>query len=244
MSNKITLKEFFDSEEMLAIHCNTEEKANKLLKEFDKLGKVWRNGDKYIETNKYITYNNSTCYTNEGSFCSFDYYLNRNYKIYEFDDIIFEEQPKNLIPLIAKELGVEIGEEFKVYDKPYTFKFTDDELVSIEDDGSTYKANATFFALISGREDIIKLPKKPKLTEAEKVILENLPKEYEYIVRDYSEVLYVSVNKPKKDGNRWIDYTLNDLRLFQHLFQFIKWEDEEPYKIQELLEEYENLRSE
>lgn len=35
---KITLTEFWNSKEQLVIHCDTEDKANKLLKTFDKLG--------------------------------------------------------------------------------------------------------------------------------------------------------------------------------------------------------------
>ncbi len=134
-------------------------------------------------------------------------------------------EPKNLIPLIAKELGVEMGEEFKVSDRPYAFKFTDDRLVSIEDDGGTYNANYTFFELISGNEKIIKLPKKPKLTEAERVILENLPKEYKYIKRSKYD-LYVY-----DDADTETEY----LNMFSHLFQFIIREDKEPYNIEELL---------
>lgn len=161
------------------------------------------------------------------------------------------EEPRNLIPLIAKELGVEMGEEFKISNKPDVYKFTEDRLIGIESDG-TYTTCNTFFHLISGKEKIIKLPKKPLLTEDERVILENLPKKYKYIARDCFGTLlgelYVYEDKPKKEGDKWIrgriGSSFNNLSLFQRLFKFIKWEDEQPYKIQELLEEYENLRSE
>jgi hypothetical protein len=162
-----------------------------------------------------------------------------------------EEEPRNLIPLIAKELGVEMGEEFKISNRSDVYKFTEDKLVDIED-GIICNTFSILYELISGKENIIKLPKKPKLTEDERVILRNLPKQYRWIARDdggeLGELLgklYVYEKKPDKGSNRWFDggYFKN-LSLFQHLFQFIKWEDEEPYKIQELLEEYENLRSE
>jgi len=235
MSNKITLKEFFDSEEMLAIHCHTEEKANKLLKEFDKLGEVWRDGDKYIEINHYDTYYNSTCYDNQGDFCSLDYYLNHNYKIYEFDDIIFEEQPKNLIPLIAKELGVEIGEEFKD-SQNNLYRFQEKSLERFDIKEQRYKMRDDYLRLfINGHKSIIKLPQKPKLTEDEKAILRNLPKKYKYIARDNSGELFVYEDKPKKDGDGWTSYRFDFSNLFKHLFQFIKWEDEEAYNIEELL---------
>lgn len=154
-----------------------------------------------------------------------------------------EEEPRNLIPLIAKELGVKIGEEFKISNMPNVYKFVEDGLIGIKGN-NTYYAYSTFYELITGKEKIIKLPQKPKLTEDERVILRNIPKEYKWIARDNSGGLFVYKNKPKKDGDRWIGYSFDYSILFQHLFQFIKWEDEEPYKIQELLEEYESLRGE
>ena len=169
----------------------------------------------------------------------------------ECDLELVEEAPQNLLPQIAKMLGVEIGEEFKISNKPDVYKFTKDRLIRINLYG-TYDACNTFFELINRQEEIIKLPKKPILTEDEKVILRNLPKEYKWIARDNCGTLYVYKNKPKKDeytwvrtgGDIWDDYSLNNLILFQHLFQFIKWEDSEAYNIQELLEEDKNQKSE
>jgi hypothetical protein len=155
---------------------------------------------------------------------------------------LVEEGSQNLIPQIAKMLGVEIGEEFKTSNKLYVYKFTKDGLRRIECNG-TSNDYFTFFELINGKEKIIKLPKKPLLTEDEKTILRNLPKEYKWIARDCSGVLCVYENKPKKDGDAWTSYSLDYSILFQHLFQFIRWEDEEPYNIEELLEEYEKGKS-
>ena len=77
---------------------------------------------------------------------------------------------------------------------------------------------------------------KPKLTEVECTILENIPKEYKYIARDEDGELYIDENKPSKDENgRWYGFG-EDFRVFNHLFNFIKWEDSEPNKIEELLD--------
>ena len=78
-----------------------------------------------------------------------------------------------------------------------------------------------------------------KLTEDEKAILRNLPKKYKYITRDSFERIWVHKNKPRKGPLIW-DGNENDyfiLLIYNHLFQFIKWEDEEPYNIEELLKE-------
>lgn len=73
---------------------------------------------------------------------------------------------KNLIPAIARMLGVELGEEFKVKGyKGLVYKFVDDELIvnSTEDKGSSgLTANMTLVSLLKGKIEIVKLPWKPK----------------------------------------------------------------------------------
>lgn len=76
---------------------------------------------------------------------------------------------KNLIPEIAKMLGVELGEEFKV--KGYgelTCMITDDKGLMAADDSSETGwtlANALFVVLLNGKAEIIRLPWKPKNEE-------------------------------------------------------------------------------
>ena len=73
-----------------------------------------------------------------------------------------------------------------------------------------------------------------KLTEDEKAILRNLPKEYKWIARDLSGMVYIFIERPEKGQAIW--YGCGQPMIpFYHLFQFIKWEDEEPYSIEELL---------
>ena len=75
---------------------------------------------------------------------------------------------------------------------------------------------------------------KPKLTEDEKIILRNLPKEYKWIARDLSGMVYIFIERPEKGQAIW--YGCGQPMIpFYHLFQFITWEDEEPYSIEELL---------
>ena len=76
--------------------------------------------------------------------------------------------------------------------------------------------------------------KDPEITEDEKAILRNLPEKYKYIARDRSGLIFLYSKKPSKCYYSWIGY--NDIAFpYSHLFQFIKWEDEEPYSIEELL---------
>ena len=73
---------------------------------------------------------------------------------------------KNLIPEIARMLGVEIGEEFKVEgvaDK--TYKFIIDELIVCGEKNANHgyvSANMMLVSLAKGDIEIVKLPWKPK----------------------------------------------------------------------------------
>lgn len=77
------------------------------------------------------------------------------------------------------------------------------------------------------------------LTESEEVILKNIPKIYKWIARDEDGGLFVYIEKPIKGNICWGRYTYtyaSRLDLFNSLFTFIKWEDKEPYLIEDLLE--------
>lgn len=77
-----------------------------------------------------------------------------------------------------------------------------------------------------------------KLTEDEKVILKNLPKLFKWIGRDEDGNLFIYGNKPIKGNTCWDRYTYtyaSRLTLYEHLFTSIKWQDEGPYLIEDLL---------
>ena len=76
---------------------------------------------------------------------------------------------KNLIPEIARMLGVEIGEEFKVKGREGAiYKFiVDGLLVSYDDAEKAYIAtHAPLVGLVRGDIEIVKLPWKPKKGDA------------------------------------------------------------------------------
>ena len=76
---------------------------------------------------------------------------------------------KNLIPEIAKMLGLQLGEEFKVKgEDELTYRFTNDGLELTHDSGielAKISANVAFVDLLNGKREIIKLPWKPKKGE-------------------------------------------------------------------------------
>lgn len=72
---------------------------------------------------------------------------------------------KNLIPEIAKMLGVELGEEFKIkgYDG-LTYKLTDNglELATVDGQKTKWFDHGALNSLLKGKMEIVKLPWKPK----------------------------------------------------------------------------------
>lgn len=76
-----------------------------------------------------------------------------------------------------------------------------------------------------------------KLTDDEITILRNIDEEFKYIVRDGNGLLYIYKNKPDKTYDSCWGNGRGTCFGFKHLFQFIKWTDEEPYLIEDLLKE-------
>ena len=76
---------------------------------------------------------------------------------------------KNLIPEVAKLLGVEIGEEFKVKEMPNDiYKFDEDgNLRYFNRRGQEWLITTTntLCKVLNGKSEIIKLPWKPKVDE-------------------------------------------------------------------------------
>ena len=76
-----------------------------------------------------------------------------------------------------------------------------------------------------------------KLTKDEKAILRSMDKKYKWIARDKDGELSIYIEKPIKSATWWVYHVARLLHVYNHLFTFIKWEDEEPYLIEDLLRE-------
>lgn len=85
----MTVKEFFDSNEKLAIHCDIEDKALELLKAFDTAGYKWHRGNRYIEDTYWYSFEEETCYTNNRYYTDIEWCQEKGYRILEFVDIDF-----------------------------------------------------------------------------------------------------------------------------------------------------------
>ena len=85
--------------------------------------------------------------------------------------------------------------------------------------------------------------RKSEISEVERIVLENVDKEYKYIARDKNGSLYLYSNEIFKftdewyfDGYKGTDEKHSNFGLFKHLFKMVKWEDEKPTLIADLLE--------
>lgn len=80
----------------------------------------------------------------------------------------------------------------------------------------------------------------PKLTDDEKVILRNIDKKYKWIARDYDGDLRVYSERPIKNLGIWEhEWGKSEATHipFNNLFQFIQYDNKEPYEISKLLGE-------
>lgn len=58
--------------------------------------------------------------------------------------------------------------------------------------------------------------------------------EYNFIARDKDDRLFLYETKPWRGELVW-KYTDNGIRIFKELFNFVKWEDKEPWNIDNIL---------
>ena len=78
---------------------------------------------------------------------------------------------------------------------------------------------------------------KPTITSREKNFLDVLLPSCKYIARGKNNLLYVYHDKPIRGNVFWIsDYASHDMPkdMYGDVFSFIKWEDEEPWSIEDL----------
>jgi hypothetical protein len=66
---------------------------------------------------------------------------------------------------------------------------------------------------------------------------------YNFITRDNDSCVFLYRNRPWKDELSW-DYSGKFMIVFEELFKFVKWEDEEPYLIDEILANCEAIEDE
>lgn len=167
----ITLQQFFESDTALAIHCDTRGKAKKLCEAFDKLGKKWSDGKSYLKYNYWNKLQKETCYTNCLTYSDKQWYLDIGFKVYEFEDIIFDEENyiNDNVEKIFKILGIKPNEKFKIKFEggniSCAFFWLTEELCLVSEDEKIKYLDALLFRLLNRKCKFVKLPKKKKLRD-------------------------------------------------------------------------------
>lgn len=91
----------------MVIHCKTEEEANALMVELDRLGYRWINA-RCIGDNRYNFYRGETCYCISNcrtiTYSGLDYYKENKREITEFSDLIISELSANEVLETMKEI--------------------------------------------------------------------------------------------------------------------------------------------
>ena len=93
--------------ERTAIHCPTEELANKVLGIADKMGYKWANTLSLLDHNNYHKYKEKTCYRIvKGEYCYLEYFEQENYTIITAEDFIkqYGSNKKNIAIIILKNI--------------------------------------------------------------------------------------------------------------------------------------------
>ena len=78
----------------------------------------------------------------------------------------------------------------------------------------------------------------PNLSLNERCILkECLNSGHKYITRDEEGDLSIHKTKPMKEISGWYAGDDNCIICFNHLFKFVEWSDDEPWRIEDLIDE-------
>ena len=138
---------------------------------------------------------------------------------------------------LCKLLGVEEGEEFKITNSDFKYVIRNNRLKRIFNNLDEVESNMGINDL--SKVKIIKLPKKKEFTDDELCILRNVDKEYKWVARDKCGNISLYEKKPYKSITMvWsIEKGYNEwFFMFDHLFNSIQWEDEEPVFIDDYVE--------
>ena len=144
---------------------------------------------------------------------------------------------------LCKLLGVEEGEEFKIYSYEAIYFIQNGYLYFIGDYGE--QKSFLNINVVVGK-NIIKLPKKKEFTDDELCVLKNIDKKYKWIARDkvckdeYDDYGNLNIYLGKPNNKSTVSWLPSDIYCefhgYNHLFQSIQWEDEEPVYIDDYVE--------
>ena len=136
---------------------------------------------------------------------------------------------------LCKLLGVEEGEEFKIYGYEAIYFIQNGYLYFIGDYGEQ-KSYLNINEVVG--KNIIKLPKKKQFSQDTLNFFKCIDKRWRYIAKDKNGTISAFGSKPTKKERCWLNYEGFDcLDVFKDsLFDEILWEDDEPIYIDDYVE--------
>ena len=146
---------------------------------------------------------------------------------------------RNKLPEFFKLFDLEPGDRFNISDGDYNPYELIEGYQVLNCENTDCSSDELFLSMLYGTSLITKLP---KVTEKEDRILHAL---YDlggkWIARNENEDLHVFHHVPVKYNTKWIGGGYHPIPspLYEETdFQFIRWEDEEPFSIEKYVEEY------
>ena len=135
----------------------------------------------------------------------------------------------------CKLFGVEEGEKFK-FDGYVDIYFIKNGYLYFIDDYGEQKSYLNINEVVG--KNIIKLPKKKQFSQDTLNFFKCIDKRWRYIAKDKNGTISAFGSKPTKKERCWLNYDGFDcLDVFKDsLFDEIKWEDEEPIRIDDYVE--------
>lgn len=86
--------EFKDTNNIIAVHCETKEETEDFCKNMHEQGMNWNDGTTYLGRTKFNSYFDQMCYYGDGEYSSLKYAKEKGYKILEWSNYIQKEFTK------------------------------------------------------------------------------------------------------------------------------------------------------
>lgn len=139
--------EFKDKNNIIAVHCKTEEEAKDFCKQMHEHGMRWMDRDSYLDCIAFSKYKDMTCYSNAGGYSAYRFYNENGFTILEWSDYMQKEFTKADLKdgMIAEERA---GERYAVYGDKMLTNFDWNSLDDYSDDLREIKYKKTEYDIV------------------------------------------------------------------------------------------------
>ena len=139
--------EFKDKNNIIAVHCKTEEEAKDFCKQMHEHGMKWSNGTTYLGRTKFDSYFDKMCYYGDGEYSRLKYAKEKGYEILEWSDYMQKEFTKADLKdgMIAEKRA---GERYAVYGDKMLTNFGWNSLDDYSDDLREIKYKKTEYDIV------------------------------------------------------------------------------------------------